>query len=214
MYSGIILSTAYLPPVQYISKFLAGFPVYIEKHENYQKQSYRNRCYIYGANGRQMLAIPVKKHHYEKTPVSLVEIDYATPWQKIHMKSIESAYRLSAFYEYYADDFMALYDLQPRFLPDWNHKLLSEVLDMLGIPQKPVVTETWEKEPENFLDFRQGIHPKSRLIMQDDTFTPHAYQQVFQERHGFLENLSIIDLLFNEGPRASAILKDCLVMNL
>src|SRR5512145_1659315 len=92
----ILLSTSYLPPLQYIAKFLSGFPALIEKHENYQKQSYRNRCYIYGANGRQCLVIPVKKLHGEKTPIKEVEIDYTSNWQKIHLKSIESAYRLSA----------------------------------------------------------------------------------------------------------------------
>lgn len=206
----ILLSTAYLPPVQYITKFLFGTPVYIEKQENYQKQSYRNRCHIYGANGRQCLVIPVKKRHGRKTNIGEVEIDHQSGWQKIHLKSIESAYRLSAFYEYYADEFRALYEKKTAFLFDWNLLLLETMLNLLEIPGKAVMTAGWEKEPIKFLDFRQMINPKSRLEKSDSTFNPHPYQQVFQERFGFLPNLSIIDLMFNEGPMTVSILQQSL----
>jgi len=203
----ILLSTAYLPPVQYISKFLCDTPVFIESQENYQKQSYRNRCYIYGANGRQCLVIPVKKHHGGKTPIREVEIDYQSDWQKIHHKSIESAYRLSAFYEYYADEFRVLFEKKTAILFDWNLLLLETLLNLLEIPRKPVMTEGWVKEPDKCLDFRQNISPKSRLVQPDSTFNPHPYQQVFQERYGFLPNLSIVDLMFNEGPMTVPVLQ-------
>jgi hypothetical protein len=208
--SNILLSTAYLPPVQYISKFLLNCPVFIEKCENYQKQSYRNRCYIYGANGKQCLVIPIKKQHAEKTPILEVEIDNTYNWQKIHLKSIESAYRLSAFYEYYADDFKTFFEQETRLLFHWNMSLLKTILDMLGIKQEPTVTEFWTEKPDNSYDLRQYINPKARLTQPDNNYNPLPYQQVFQERNGFLSNLSIIDLLFNEGPLAMEVLRKSL----
>ena len=209
----ILLSTAYLPPVQYMSKFLQDAPVYLESQENYQKQSYRNRCYIYGANGRQCLVIPVKKQHGEKTPVTRVEIDYQYSWQKIHMKSIESAYRLSPFFEYYADEFNAWYNREIPLLFNWNLGLLKDVLKFLGISEIPVHTDTWYKEPFDRQDLRQCIHPKPRMNKKDTCFRPVPYLQVFQERYGFIPNLSIIDLLFNEGPQAVSILRRSVMSN-
>jgi len=204
----VLLSTAYLPPVQYIGKFTGGNPVLIEKHENYQKQSYRNRCYIYGANGKLCLVIPVIKHHGEKTPVHAVEIDYDNPWQKIHLKSIESAYRLSPFYEYYADDFVALYGKKPALLFDWNLTLLNHIIKCLNLGEPPRTTSAYEKNAGAASDFRERIHPKPRLYRPDPLFQPVPYSQVFRERHGFIPNLSIIDLLFNEGPHAAEVVRE------
>jgi hypothetical protein len=211
MYPGILLSTAYLPPIQYMSKFLLDKPVAIEKHEHYQKQSYRNRCCIYGANGQQSLVIPVKKIHGAKTPITAVEIDHTTNWQKIHLKSIESAYRLSAFYEYYADDFREAYLMDIPMLFDWNMYMLGMIIDMLDISEKSEVTGAWEADIQEGNDWRQSINPKKRLKKPDPQFRNIAYQQVFSERFGFLPNLSIIDLLFNEGALAGQILKDSLL---
>jgi hypothetical protein len=207
--SPILLSTAYLPPVQYLSKFLLG-PVKIESQENYQKQSYRNRCCIYGANGKQSLVIPVKKLSKEKTPILGIEIDYCCNWQKIHLKSIESAYKLSAFYDYYADDIKACFEKKTPLLFQWNLDLLLILLQLLGIERKPALTETWEKEPAHSQDFRQHLHPKNKKAKSDAHFIEVPYQQVFQERYGFMGNLSIIDLLFNEGPLAADLLKKSL----
>ena len=205
--SYILLSTAYLPPVQYITKFLMGTPVFIEGHENYQKQSYRNRCYIYGANGRQCLVIPVKKHHGEKTPIGEVEIEYAENWQKIHLKSLESAYHLSPFYEYYADEFMRFYRQKTQYLLTWNTELLNTLMGELGIISRAEFSVTYDPFPLHTLDYRQCIHPKERLARPDPAFIQVSYQQVFLERYGFIPNLSIIDLLFNEGPMAGEVLK-------
>jgi len=194
----IILSTCYLPPIQYISKFMTGLPVCIEKHENYQKQSYRNRCCIYGANGPQNLVIPVKKSHGEKTPVAVVEIDFTSNWKRIHLKSIDSAYRLSPFYEFFADDLIEAYSADIPMLFDWNLHLLKILLNLCRIESVPLVTTFWERE--SIYDFRNSINPKKRLNRSDPNFTPNPYPQVFGERFGFLPNLSIIDLLFNTGP--------------
>src|SRR5512133_1641107 len=122
-----VLSTAYLPPVQYMTKFLSG-SVMIEKHGNFQKQSYRNRCYIYGANGPQCLVVPVKKNHGKKTPITDIEIDYSTHWQHVHLKSIQSAYQLSPFYEFYADELIPLISKHTTLLYDLNNGLLNLLL--------------------------------------------------------------------------------------
>jgi len=185
---------------------LNGYVV-VEKHENCQKQTYRNRCYIYGANGLQCLVIPVKKLHGEKTPINDVEIDYTSNWHKIHLKSIQSAYQTSPFYEYYADEFNALYIEMPGRLFELNLRFLEYILKQLSVKTRFQMTEAFEKMPADRYDYRLCIHPKLRLNKPDETFTPVPYQQVFKERYGFLPNLSIIDLLFNEGPNALQILK-------
>jgi hypothetical protein len=205
--SSAILSTSYLPPIQYISKFLLYEKVIIEKFENYQKQSYRNRCYIYGANGKQCLTIPVKKQHGEKTPIAEVEIDNNYSWQTIHLKSIESAYRLSPFYEFYADGFKEFYQQDTQLLLDWNFNLLQFVLRVAGIPKVPERTTGYNRTVENCIDLRNSIHPKPRLMQPDPAFSVIPYQQVFRERNGFLPNLSIVDLLFNEGPLTLEVLR-------
>jgi hypothetical protein len=207
LHDSILLSTAYLPPIQYISKFLLHKQVFLEKHENYQKQSYRNRCYIYGANGRQCLVIPVKKLKGEKTRITEVEIDNSKNWQQIHLKSIESAYRLSPFYEYYAEDFSNSFDRKAHYLFEFNLNLLQTILNQLEIKTPVSLTTIYEKKSFDCQDMRQCIHPKEQLTIPDINFQPITYQQVFQERCGFIPNLSIIDLLFNEGPLSLEVIK-------
>jgi hypothetical protein len=204
----ILLSTAYLPPIQYISKFLMDDHILIEHHENFQKQSYRNRCYIYGANGRQCLVVPVKKRHGEKMPINEVEIDFTENWRKNHLKAIESAYRLSPFYEYYADAIEAFYADKVPLLVLWNHQLLKAILNFLGIVASFGFTEDYNHIPDSFADFRQTIHPKDRLNQHDNSFKTVPYLQVFGDRFGFIPNLSIIDLLFSEGPHSLEVLKN------
>lgn len=201
-----LLSTAYLPPVQYITKFLVFKTVYIEYHENFQKQSYRNRCVIYGANGPLTLSIPLIKNSGQKTKIHNVEIDYNTDnWQKLHLKSIESAYRHSAFFEYYFDPVEKHIMYGYKYLYELNFNLLQFVLDSINIKNTPVYTEKYKKFHNN--DFRNSIHPKTRCQKPDKTFRPVEYFQVFKEKHGFIPNLSIIDLLFNCGPESILILK-------
>jgi len=204
----IILSTAYLPSLRYMGKFLHGGTVLLEAQEHYQKQSYRNRCYIYGANGKQCLVIPVMGGS-EGRQITEVEIDYRMNWQKIHLKSIESAYRTSAFYEFYSDDIQTMYSEKTPLLFDWNHNLMTWLLRALTLNATVGLTTTYEKNPAGITDLRQGIHPKPRYVIPDPHFSPLPYQQVFIERFGFLPDLSTIDLLFNEGPQAGDVLRGC-----
>jgi hypothetical protein len=203
-----VLSTAYMGPVQYFTKFILYPKVFIEQHETYLKQSYRNRCYIYGTNGIIKLTIPVKKVISSKTKDIL--IDYDTNWQRIHWNSIVSAYRSSPFFEFYEDDLGNFYSKREKSLLDFNQKILLLLFDFLEIKTKISLTESFHRKYEHIMDFRQCINPKKRLAGKDSRFVSVSYNQVFIEKHGFIPNLSIIDLLFNEGSDARKILAKCI----
>lgn len=202
----IILSTAYLPPIQYVSKFLLG-EVVLEAHENYIKQSYRNRCNILAANGAFPLTIPVVKVHGTKSLISEVRIDYDLQWQKNHFKSIESAYRNSPYYEHYIDDLKIFYNTKYDLLLAFNSDLLTCILRLIGIKPSILFTACFEKEYLKDLDYRFTLSPKSAKLEDDPFFKIIDYYQVFEDRYGFTPNLSILDLLFNEGPFAKSVLE-------
>jgi hypothetical protein len=200
-----LLSTAYFPNIQYISKFLLFERIYIEQYDHYQKQSFRNRCVIYAANGPLTLVVPVKKNHGRKMIMKDVQIDYDTNWQHQHWKSIHSAYKNSPFFDYYEDDFLPFFQKQEKYLIDLNLRITDMLLQSLN------VNAIWEKTTgyvHDFSnDFRERIHPKPRLAQPDIFFAPASYHQVFSDKYGFIANLCIADLLFNEGPSAMAVVK-------
>jgi len=206
MQNSVILSTAYLAPIQYFSKLLKYDNSIIELHENYVKQSYRNRCNIYGANGLQTLSIPIKKDTKPKTLITNIKISYEKNWQKNHWKAIKSAYGSSPFFEFFIDDFAKFYNTKYNFLIDFNNEIQQVVLNLLEIDTNITYTKSFN-ENYDIKDFRETINPKRRLSKPDDEFTNVEYYQVFAEKHGFIPNLSIIDLLFNEGTNALEILK-------
>lgn len=202
----IVLTTAYLAPIQYYSKLAHFDKIIIEAYENFTKQSYRNRCNICGANGKLSLSIPIKKDK-PKTKTKDVRIDYDTNWRKLHWKSIESAYRSSPFFEFYQDDIRPFYEEKYKYLLDFNHEIQEVICEHLEIEPMVSFSDEYKNElDQSICDFRDIIHPKVKVI--DRKFNPIEYTQVFQDRHGFLPNLSIIDLLFNEGPNAINILVD------
>lgn len=204
MFKSVILSTAYLAPIQYYTKLVKYKNVFIEMHENFVKQTYRNRCKIYAANGELSLSIPVKKRP-TKTLIKDIYIDYDTNWQKMHWKSIESAYRSSPFFEFYEDGLKPFYHKKYKFLVDFNLEIQNVLLELLELQVDYKFTEEYHhKMTYEFDDFRDKINPKKKDY--DPEFKPVNYIQVFQEKYGFLPNLSIIDLLFNEGTNAQEIL--------
>lgn len=206
MNNKVLLTTAYLGPIQYYSKLAHYSKIFIEAHENFVKQSYRNRCNIYGANGVLALSIPVKKEK-PKTKMKDLMIDYDTNWRKQHWKSIESAYRSSPFFEFYEDDFVPFYEKKYKYLLEFNHEIQQVILEHLELEPNIIFTKDYlEKEEIEMVDYREKIHPKKKI--SDNQFIIKEYTQVFQEKHGFIANLSIIDLLFNEGPNAINILKN------
>lgn len=202
-----ILATAYLGPTSYFS-WLKGGEVYFEAHEHYQKQSYRNRCYILGANGVQALVIPVVKLQ-TKTLVKDIRIEYSCRWNSVHFRAIESAYRNSPFYLYYIDYIEPFYREKYTFLWDFNMEFTRVILDMLNVnvSMKETSSFTFSGTP-GLIDTRDIIHPKKDPHVIDPGLKFPTYRQVFQEKHGFTPNLSIIDALFNVGPRILEIIPD------
>jgi hypothetical protein len=191
-----------MAPVQYYSKLVSMQEGVIDLDEHFRKQTYRNRAVIYDANGALKLIIPLKKHA-EKTPVRDILISYDAPWQDLHWKSIESAYRSSPFFEYYEDEFANFYvDQRYKYLSEYNLDIQAVILKLLKINPILSFSSGYEPAPENWRDYRDLISPK-KGILSDPDFILKPYPQVFEPKHGFLPNMSIIDLLFNEGPHAS-----------
>lgn len=188
------LQTAYFGNIQYFSKFIEFENINIEIFDNFQKQTFRNRCEIYSANGKLSLTVPVIKNHNLKTLTKDILIDYTENWQKNHFKSIESSYRSTPYYQYYIDDFLKIFNNKFKFLLDLNNQITETVLKVLNIEKSLSHTKEYSELYEN--DFRQTISPKykSTTIVNSP-----SYYQVFEHKHGFIQNLSIIDLIFNEG---------------
>jgi len=203
----ILLSTTYFGPIQYYSKLISFEKVIIERFEHYPKQTCRNRCMIYGANGPQILTVPVTKGNRLKIYTKDIQIDYTTNWPKIHFKAIESAYRCSPFYLYYIDYLLPFYNKKYSFLYDFNLDITHTVCQLIGIT--PIINET-DHYITNLsgdeLDFRNSIHPKQLMVKPDQQFAPPVYRQVFEPKLGFVANLSVIDLIFNTGPDAMKLL--------
>lgn len=200
-----ILSTAYLGPVQYYTKFLMYDCLYIEQYDSYQKQSYRNRCRILGANGPLDLIIPVVKVSGEKTVVRDIKIDYSMRWQNNHWRSIEAAYNSSPFFEYFEVDFKPFYEKKCKFLIDLNMGLHAIIADVLELRSSLILSNDYVKK-FNGDDYRTIISPKQNSALNDSLFTPNCYTQTFGNKFKFEANLSILDLLFNTGSEAELIL--------
>ena len=198
------LSTSYLAPVQYYSKLVSFNEIRIETEENYPKQTYRNRCLIAAANGIQTLTVPVEKPETQKAPTRDICISNHGNWRHLHWNALVSAYNMSPFFEYYADDFRPFYERKYEFLIDYNEALQATVCELLDIQPKIAHTGKYEISVAN--DFRNVIDPRHPL--PDADFSPRPYYQVFREKHGFLPNLSIVDLLFNMGPESLLILQE------
>ncbi len=190
-------SIAYLPPVSYFMAMFQSESVLLEAHENYVKQSYRNRCKIATANGVETLSIPVESNKGEKAPIRDVRISSHGNWQQTHWRAITSGYRNSPFFEYYEDDFRPFYEKEWTFLWDYNLELLTLVLNLLDVQPAIQLTNEYKSDVLNHNDLRELIHPKKEPI-----FITKPYYQVFENKFGFQEDLSIIDLIFNMGNEA------------
>ncbi len=233
-----LLSTAYFPPVSYFAamaqemgglilrsngneaerKRHAAAPaltpavVYIEACENFQKQSYRNRCYFYGADGVQSLQVPIlHEGGTHKQPISEIKIDWSKPWLLQHKRAIISAYRTSAYFEYYQDELFAIMDSQPEKLFDLNMAIIKFFIEKIGLAIDLRTTDEYSRgdciQPEDSQktlceDLRESIHPKRENSILEDLDLKKPYFQVFAQKHGFQSDLSIMDLLFNEGPES------------
>ncbi|WP_420602307.1 WbqC family protein [Flagellimonas sp.] len=176
-----------------------------EAHDNFQKQTYRNRCYICTDRGKHMLNIPIKHvgGNEGRQKYKDVEIDNSSHWQKQHWRTLETAYRTSPFFEFYEDDLRPLFKNPTHSLFDFNVKTINVVCECLGLNTSEKFTKTYENTPSDILDARFLVEAKKPL-----SFKPMLYSQVFEERHSFVPNLSILDLLFNEGTNTLDYLKN------
>lgn len=195
----ILLSTAYFGNIQYFSKLLSG-GAHIEAHENFQKQSYRNRCDIMTAGGVTPLSVPIEWNHNAKIPIREVRIDNSQPWQRSHWRTIRSAYASSVYFEHYQDRIAEMFERRFDYLFEMNCVITSQLLELLGRPTELLLTDSYMVECEN--DFRNSISHKPRLHRSDPMFVAPEYFQVFGDRLPFAPNLSILDLIFCEGPSA------------
>ncbi|MFC6096641.1 WbqC family protein [Flavobacterium qiangtangense] len=197
----VLLLPTYFPSVSQFVAMVQADSITFEMEDNFQKQTNRNRMYIYSPNGVQLLNIPVKhsKENHQKTKD--VKIETAFDWQKQHFKSLEAAYRTSPFFEYFEDDLAPIFQKKHTFLMDLNFEAMEIVCDCLGLDFKFGKTSEYFHETTEFSDFRHLANGKKDILQ----FEP--YTQVFEEKHGYLNNLSILDLLFNEGRYAVDYLK-------
>jgi hypothetical protein len=199
----VYLSTAYLAPIRYYGRLLDGM-VCMEACEHFVKQSFRNRCLIAGANGLLTLTIPIEKPRSLKIPIRDVRISEHGRWRHQHWQALVSAYRKSPFFDYYEEDFAPFYHQSSfHYLFDFNEALRRTVCSLLGMTPTVCFTNVYHPSPSN--DYRDAIHPKHEAA--DRLFSPIPYYQVFSARHGFLPDLSIADLLFNEGPETLSVLR-------
>jgi len=195
---GAVLPMFYLPPVEYFVKlntYKTG--LLIEHEEHFPKQTYRNRANIYAPDGLLALTVPVVKGSKNHTKVKDVKISYDFRWQRLHWQSLQACYRRSAYFEYYENDLAPFYEKKFDFLFDYNEQLLYFILKAAKIKVELKYTETYEPTYTDMADFRKSIHPK-----ETGTFEQKIYLQVFEDRKGFLNNLSMVDLLFNQGPNS------------
>lgn len=198
-----LLSTAYFPPVEYFKALARGNSIYIEACENFQKQSYRNRCRILASDGILSLTVPVSKGLGKN--IREVEIDYSRPWLQQHKRAMISAYMSSPFFEYYKDDIFKILDSGEKYLFSLNNRLTEKLAELAGIKYNVKYTESFNADYKGTLtDLREKLHPKKKPFF---TVSPSdAYYQVFYNKFGFTANLSILDLLFNEGPNTISFL--------
>ncbi|MGY3212587.1 WbqC family protein [Mucilaginibacter sp. HD30] len=196
---GALLPMFYLPPVGWFSKFKTYQPdILLEAEEHFPKQTYRNRANIYSPDGMLSLVVPVVKGSKVHTKVKDVRISYDFRWQRLHWMSLESCYRRSAYFEFYEDALAPFYQKQFDFLFDFNEELLNLLLKSVKISASPQKTESYEAVyPPGVADLRHSFSSKKEADLEQK-----PYFQVFEERHGFIKNVSIVDLLFSQGPHA------------
>lgn len=196
-----LLHPTYFPSISHFIVMAQSETITFEMEDNFQKQTNRNRTYIYSPNGIQLLNIPVKHSIAHHQKYKDIQIEPEFNWQKQHFKSLEAAYRTSPFFEYFEDAITPIFTKKHRFLIDLNFETITVISKCLGMNLTFEKTTEYFHETPDFADFRRLANGKKDELL----ITP--YIQVFNEKHGFLNNLSILDLLFNEGRFALDYLK-------
>lgn len=201
----VLLSTTYFGPIQWYQKLYRAEKVFIERCESFQKQTYRNRCHIATTNGIQALTVPIEGHASISSINTIKDLrisDHGN-WRHLHWNALKSAYGESPFFDYYQDDILPFFEQRWDYLFDFNEAIREKMCELLDIQPKESYTDSWsdERTPHStIIDYRSSIRPKHPE--PDPDFTPKRYYQVYEQKHGFLPNLSILDLLFNMGPES------------
>lgn len=193
----VLLSTTYFGPIQWYQKLYRVERVEIEQWESFRKQTYRNRCLIATTNGIQALTVPVE--HSDSPLIKDIRLSGHGNWRHLHWNALQSAYGESPFFEYYQDDIRPFFEKHWEFLLDFNEAIRLKMCELIDIQPNVSYTKEFVSE-ENMASFRDVICPKHP--QDDPDFTPRRYYQVYEQKHGFLPNLSILDLLFNMGPES------------
>ena len=198
----VLLSTTYFGPIQWYQKLYRAEHVEIEQWESFQKQTYRNRCLIATDNGVQALTVPVE--HGDSPLIKDIRLSDHGNWRHLHWNALQSAYGESPFFEYYQDDIRPFFERHWTFLLDFNDEIRQKMCELIDIQPNVSYTERFIPEESPLISYRTAISPKHP--QDDPDFLPKRYYQVYEQKHGFLPNLSILDLLFNMGPESIFLL--------
>lgn len=208
MSTPLLTELPYIGPLSFHALVQAHTPIYIEVCENFQKATYRNRAHIAGPNGLERLTIPIEEGRGLRCPIGEVRMSYAQPWPKLHWSAIVAAYGRSPYFEFYEHELKPLYQAPGELLFGFNIKVMQTTWRLLGIkPEVNLTEDYYNPAPPDWLDVRGQLHPNTEKNKAAELVRNVPYYQVFQDRHGFLPNLSAWDLLFNEGPNAGNVLK-------
>mgnify|MGYP003471932914 FL=1 len=195
-----ILSAAYFGPVQWYQKLNRYDRCLIECHDHYVKQTYRNRCTIATTQGVQTLSVPIERYDGLKCAMRDIRVSDHGNWRHLHWNALMSAYGESPFFEYYADDIRPFFEKRWEFLFDFNMEITLKMCELIDIRPTISTTDGYVADTAGMHDFRDALRPTHPL--PDEQFVPTPYYQVYRQKHGFLPNLSVLDLLFNEGNEA------------
>ena len=197
----ILIHPNYFPNIHQFTQIIKADNILFEVSDNYQKQTFRNRTYIYGANGKLGLFIPVIHTHKNRELFKDVKISYDSNWMDLHLKSLQSAYRSSPYFEYFEDDFIKLYSEKEKFLADFNIKCIKLISNLLDLDLDFKISNEYVEKTNDIIDLRDLSNARKEKKID----TP-KYIQVFESKHGYINNLSILDLIFSEGPNSVSLI--------
>jgi len=197
----ILIHPNYFPNIHQFTQIIKANNILFEVSDNYQKQTFRNRTYIYGANGKLGLFIPVIHTHKYRELFKDVKISYDSNWMDLHLKSLQSAYRSSPYFEYFEDDLIKLYSEKEKFLVDFNIKCFKLISNLLDLDLDFKISNEYLEKTSDIIDLRDLSNARKEKKIE----TP-KYIQVFESKHGYINNLSILDLIFSEGPNSVSLI--------
>ena len=199
----ILIHPNYFPNIHQFTQIIKANNILFEVSDNYQKQTFRNRTYIYGANGKLGLFIPVIHTHKNRELFKDVKISYESNWMDLHLKSLQSAYRSSPYFEYFEDNFIKLYSEKEKFLVDFNIKCIKLISNLLDLDLDFKISNEYVEKTNDIIDLRDLSNARKEKKIE----TP-KYIQVFESKHGYLNNLSTLDLIFSEGTNSVLLMNN------